>query len=171
MLSTLVGLPAAWIYYGPLPPQAQQVANRLVSVAKEALGWDGRAEEVEPGETWVHAAATPAGRASEASSSGAPQPAAPAQARGPVVEPKPLSFAERVEPLLARLRQFGVAEYALERWGNDGDLYRFRCEMPLSPHVELTQQFEAVAADPQLSVEQVVAEVATWRLAQRGGGL
>ncbi len=74
-----------------------------------------------------------------------------------------------LEPLLVRLRQLGVVEYALERWGSAGELYRFHCEMPLGPGDGLTQEFEAVAADPRTSVEQVVTEVASWQVA-RGGG-
>lgn len=69
---------------------------------------------------------------------------------------------------MAQLRAFGVAAYALERWGEGGALYRFRCEMPLSTGGELTQQFEAVAADPQSSVAQVVTEVSRWQVAARG---
>ena len=37
MLSTLVGLPAAWIYYGPLPAGAQRVVDRFLEVAREAV--------------------------------------------------------------------------------------------------------------------------------------
>ena len=36
---TLVGLPAAWIYYGPLPQGAQRVVDRFVEVARDAIGW------------------------------------------------------------------------------------------------------------------------------------
>jgi hypothetical protein len=82
---------------------------------------------------------------------------------------KPPTFAEQVEPLLNRLRQLGVVEYALERWGDGGKLYRFRCEMPLSAVADMTQQFEAVADDPQTTVEQVVAEVSQWQLSQHSG--
>jgi hypothetical protein len=79
------------------------------------------------------------------------------------------TFAQHVEPLLAQLRQLGVVEYALERWGDGGKLYRFHCEMPLGVEGALTQQFEAVADDPQRSVEQVVAQVSQWQLSQRVG--
>ena len=156
MLSVLVGLPAAWIYYGPLPPQAQRVVDRVVSTAKGAVGWDKQAAR--PAEPQTQTGEAPS----------API-AAPPVAPPLTATPKPPTFAERVEPLLAELRQLGVAEYALERWGDSGKLYRFRCEMPLRASAQLTQQFEAVAADPQLSVEQVVAEVSQWQLTQRVG--
>jgi hypothetical protein len=170
MLSVLVGLPAAWIYYGPLPPEGQRVVDRVVSAAKEAVGWN--------------APATPSSDAriktdeAPAWSIGAPVAAPPVAP--PLVTPvvaiepaptRPLSFQEQVEPLLAQLRQFGVIEYALERWGDGGKLYRFRCEMPLGASDQFTQQFEAVAADPQVSVEQVVAEVSLWQLTHRSAGM
>ena len=82
----------------------------------------------------------------------------------------PPTLPERVEPFLVKLRQFGVAEYALERWGGDGKLYRFHCEMPVIGS-SLTQQFEAVAADPEASVEQVVTEVSRWQLARQASGM
>jgi len=39
MLVVLVGLPAAWVYYGPLPPSAMGVIHRTVATAKQSLGW------------------------------------------------------------------------------------------------------------------------------------
>jgi hypothetical protein len=98
-----------------------------------------------------------------------PSRAAPPLEAAPA--PAPTTLAERVEPLLTQLRQFGVAEYALERWGGDGKLYRFHCEMPLGAGAALTQQFEAVTADPEASVEQVVAEVSRWRLSRQVSGM
>jgi len=164
MLTVLVGLPSAWVYYGPLPPRAQQTVDQLVATAKEALGWDKQApftltdgQELgyqPPGASDVEASLLQVEMA--------PLPASPLDAVGPTPAVNPL------EPLLARLRALGVVEYALERWGSTGELYRFHCEMPLGPGVELTQQFEAVSNDPQASVEQVVAEVASWHVA-RGG--
>ena len=50
MLSVLVGLPAAWIYYGPLPTGAQRVVDRFVAIAKEATGW--KETEAKPAPTW-----------------------------------------------------------------------------------------------------------------------
>src|SRR5688572_25462682 len=166
MLSVLVGLPAAWIYYGPLPPQGQRVVDRVVSAAKEAVGWNAPATQ--SSDAKANADEAPAW------SIGAPTAAPPLVTPVVATEPapaKPPSFQEQVEPLLAQLRQFGVIEYALERWGDGGKLYRFRCEMPLGASDQFTQQFEAVAADPQVSVEQVVAEVSQWQLTHRSAGM
>jgi hypothetical protein len=163
MLSALVGLPAAWIYYGPLPPEGQRLVDRFVGVAKEVIGWSkssaAEAKDFDPAVT----KATAPRFSPESNLTRRDAPMAPA-----LLPARPASFAERVEPLLVRLRQLGVVEYALERWGEGGKLYRFRCEMPVGASA-LTQQFEAVADDPQATVEQVVAEISQWQVSQHGG--
>ena len=72
-----------------------------------------------------------------------------------------------MEPLLARLRAFGAIEYVLERWGDSGELYRFRCAIPLASSRDATREFEAVAESPQSTIEQVVHQVASWRTMQQ----
>ena len=156
MLSVLVGLPAAWIYYGPLPPDGQRVVDRFVTVAREVIGWKQTPQKTK--DNWVQV--KPESEAQLGLNFPTTEPvAAPA-----IGAPNPLSFAERVEPLLARLRQLGASAYSLEHWGDGDNLYRFHCEMPLAASPQLTQQFEAVAADPQATVEQVVAQVASWQI-------
>jgi len=147
MLAVLVGLPAAWVYYGPLPAGTQRVVDRVVDVAKSALGWNEQAEaasDLKSAPRYDFSQETPAADANEAVS-------------------------QQAEPLLAQLRTLGVAEYTLEKWGINGQLYRFCCAMPLAQSAEHTRQFEAVAGDPLASIEQVVGEVATWQVARRGG--
>ena len=46
MLSVLVGLPAAWVYYGPLPPAAMGVVERTIATARQSLGWESRQSDV-----------------------------------------------------------------------------------------------------------------------------
>jgi hypothetical protein len=149
MLAVLVGLPSAWMYYGPLPPQAQCVADRFVASAKEAINWE---KLTAPPEAMIPPAAAAGGA-----------PIAPQIT--PAVAPAP-SLAQQVEPLLVRLRQWGAAEYQLEPWGADARLFRFSCEMPLAGGSPAMQQFEAVAAQPQASIAQVVADVGSWRTTQ-----
>jgi hypothetical protein len=166
MIVVLVGLPAAWVCYGPLPPEAQRVADRLVGGARELIGWDKTSPSAVVDSPV--GADSPAWNSGDAPRTGAtPQafPAAPVQSPA-LITPTAPTFAERVEPLLAQLRQLGAVAYDLQPWGTSGKLYRFHCEMPLAASAQLTQQFEAVAEDPQLSVEQVVAQVAQWRGAQ-----
>ena len=180
MLSVLVGLPGAWIYYGPLPTGAQRVVDRFVAIAKEATGW--KEAEAKPQPTWDFTKSAPiAGGDLGAQAQGvaplAPMAEAPAVQIGgalplPEASPEmpPSTLKERLKPLLQQLEQYGVAGYEMHRWGSDGNLYRFQCEMPLAGG-SLTQQFEAVAANPEASVEQVIAEVSEWRLARQAGGM
>lgn len=183
MMSVLVGLPGAWIYYGPLPSSAQRVVDRFVTIAKEATGWKSAEPAAKP--AWDFTKSEPiigeqgAGMSQQTAGM---NPAAHSEQLAPAfgsalppVEPPPepaapATLVERVEPLLQQLRQLGVAKYDLERWGGEGKLYRFHCEMPISGG-SLTQQFEAVTGDPEASVEQVVTEVSQWRLARQAGGM
>jgi hypothetical protein len=173
MLAVLVGLPTAWMYYGPLPPRAQRVVDGLVASAKGALDWDRIVDGDENStlpttapeseiDTAAPAPASPLQRAGAlARISGSP----PAEAASPVIQQAQsaeIELARRVEPLLAKLRELGVAAYALEPWGGDRQLFRFHCEMPLAGSDTITEQFEAIAADPQQSVAQVVADVTNW---------
>jgi hypothetical protein len=166
MLAVLVGLPAAWVYYGPLPDRAQRVVDRFVAAAKEAVDWkNGRARAPKP--------AAPAATAPKFAAATAPLSigavTTPAAATpSPMPAPASPTLAERMEPLLAELKKYGVAEYALEPWGAERRLFRFHCEMPIGGSDKVTEQFEAVAADPQTSIAQVVADVTSWRAA-RGG--
>jgi hypothetical protein len=189
MLAVLVGLPAAWIYYGPLPTGAQRVVDRVVAAAKESIGWNKsgdardrwvRVEQLKPAPPRrTEAVVVPAVHEEVVA------PPALLAARGEHLAERDgdtcaegstcaparlLTLADRLEPLLARLRQLGAIEYALEHWGEGGKLYRFHCEMPVGA-TPLTQQFEAVTADPQKSVEQVLAEVGSWQTARQTSGM
>jgi hypothetical protein len=169
MLTVLVGLPAAWVYYGPLPDRAQRVVDRFVATAKEAIGWKEPAPSASPAAQSM----TPASVTFEQEAAAFDATPNPAASIPQQLKPQPAAaptLAERVEPLLARLRELGVAEYALEPWGGDSRLFRFHCEMPLAEGGQVTEQFEAIAADPQASIEQVVADVAAWH-ASRGATL
>ena len=175
MFAVLVGLPAAWVYYGPLPPDAQRVVDRLVGVAKETLGWDkSTASETAPGDSPLMTdAPAPAWNKSAADRTSVPVelPAVVQVEAPPLAASKTPTLAERVDPLLAKLREFGVVAYDLEPWGTSGKFYRFHCEMPLEASGQATQEFQAVAADPQATVEQVVAQVAQWHIDKQRAGM
>jgi hypothetical protein len=177
MLSVLVGLPAAWVYYGPLPPGAQRVVDRFMAAAKEATGWD---------KSPANRAAAPAedapefvigGEQTAAALASSSSPSAGGSA-APVFNPTPTSSnrnaanewagRQALEPLLEQLRRLGAATYVLEPWGTGQNLFRFRCEMPIAEGDAMLQQFEAIAADPAVSVQQVVTEVSTWQVARAG---
>lgn len=180
MLLTLIGLPAAWVYYGPLPTGAQRVVNRFVEVARQAVGW----EEQQAGATqqWNLKAAprfddilptapdyvpvTQAGHTEE--------PITLASASLPTNEkseiPASSDLATQCEPELSVLRSLGAANYALEHWGDDGTMYRFRCAIPLGEDINFTRHFEAVAAEPRTAIQQVVGEVSAWQNARNDAG-
>jgi hypothetical protein len=153
MLLVLVGGPCAWMYYGPLPDGAQRVVDRFVHAAKDAFNGQIQA---------VDAPLATAGMA-------APKPQAAAVTdAAPPFDPTltttaraPSPFEQRVAPLLAKLKQLGAVTYDLEPWGEGGRMFRFRCELALVPGGQATEQFEAVAADPQQSIELVSSQVAT----------
>jgi hypothetical protein len=71
--------------------------------------------------------------------------------------------------LLTRLAELGGIDPALEPWGTSGNLYRFRCRAALADSPQITRHFEAVAAEQLVAVENVVAEVQSWR-AERARG-
>jgi len=159
MMLVLVGLPAAWVYYGPLPPGAQQMVDRVVELAQDTLGWD---RQTQSAERRISAPRYNIGTVAETP---------PATTVGIASESQGSSSSEvvsvQVEPLLERLRRQGVSEYSLVKWGKAGQLYRFCCAMPWDQNDEITRQFEAVADNPFASIEQVVREVSRWQAARQ----
>jgi hypothetical protein len=183
MLVTLVGLPAAWIYYGPLPAGPQKVVDRFVEVAKDTLGWKSnqmvgsmhefdktppRYEEVLP---------TPEDNQAVSRTFYQGQLMAPvslvsaseeAPTTTPAVQDLPGSnLAVQIEPHLNVLREMGAANYSLEEWGNG---YRFKCAVSLGNNMDFTRHFEAIDADPLATVRQVVGEVTAWQNARHESG-
>lgn len=79
----------------------------------------------------------------------------------------PSSDDERVRTLLARLEQLGGSSSTVAAWGSSGHLFRCCCQAPVTESAAVKQHFEAVAAEPALAVEQVVAKIEASRLAQR----
>jgi hypothetical protein len=92
-------------------------------------------------------------------------PAAPPPAAS--VQPQTAS-GDRMRELMARLQQLGAADTNLAPWGNTGRLYRFSCRAPLARTPAMTQHFESVAGEPTVAVEEVLAKVEAWRVAERG---
>ncbi len=181
MLLVLVGLPAAWIYYGPLPPEAMGVIQRTVATAKQSLGWNDPTRS----ESWgnrsiaapkfeVLSTAPPAQptrqdpQFSLASANLAPPPSVPSPANVEVDAEVDAELAKQLEPHLSLLRALDASEYTLENWGGSAQLYRFRCEITLGENGDFTRQFEAIDASPLRAVHQVVGEVTSWQNARQG---
>ena len=146
MLVILVGVPAAWIYLGPLPMEAQQVVTRLITTVKNRLGMVPLAV---PGQPKISA----------------PRFDIPVSPEKNFLDSEldTARIMSDVELELEQLRSMGVAEYALESWGRRGNLYRFHCIMPIGPSDNLTTQFEAVNEDPRVSVRKVLHEAVCWQ--------
>lgn len=108
-----------------------------------------------------------------------PNPQQPAAA----VEPLPLLTAssptdEPVETLapdipqevsaVDELRELGATEIVESAWGNDGQLYRCSCQIPLKGNSGLLRHVESVASDPQTAVQAVLEKAKLW--SAQGGG-
>lgn len=77
---------------------------------------------------------------------------------------------DRMPELMLRLAQLGAADTNMAPWGDGGQMYRFSCRAPLTNAPIMMQHFESVAAAPTQAIEQVVAKLEAWRVAQRDGG-
>jgi hypothetical protein len=84
--------------------------------------------------------------------------------------PNASSANDRLPELMSRLQKLGAADTNLAPWGSDGHLYRFSCRAPLASAPAMTQHFESVADQPTAAVEQVLAKVEAWQVAQRDCG-
>jgi hypothetical protein len=176
MLVTLVGLPAAWVYYGPLPDGAQRVVDRFVEVAQDALGWkrpatanalDAQKAPARFNETLPTPPDQPVVSQAKFEGTRPPVQLAGATMNLPTSDmPVPSGSQGEMEMHLALLKKLGVAQYALEKWGAG---YRFKCAVPLGDNPDFTRQFEAIDPDPLASVRQVVGEVTSWQNARHDG--
>jgi hypothetical protein len=96
---------------------------------------------------------------------------APGPASPPPSAVSPIAgVSDRMPELMSRLQKLGAADTNLAPWGSDGRLYRFSCRAPLANAPAMTQHFESVAEQPTAAVEQVLAKVEAWQVAQRDGG-
>ena len=165
MLAVLVGLPAAWVYYGPLPASAQRFADRVVEIGRESFA----EETAVPGE--VKGITAPRYAFSPEPVRYDPQVTAASFSSTPEIPRKNNSLQDHLEPHLAVLRKLGATEYSLENWGQDEQLVRFRCAVSIGENKDFSRQFEAVAADSLGAVRQIVGEVSAWQNARGGDTL
>ncbi|OHB81769.1 MAG: hypothetical protein A2W31_07475 [Planctomycetes bacterium RBG_16_64_10] len=66
-----------------------------------------------------------------------------------------------------RLRELGATYYVLEKWGEDGALYRFECRVPIAADADHSRYFEAMAEQPISAMNNVLNQVETWRASGR----
>jgi hypothetical protein len=185
-----------WQLYGPSAEQVKSVAVRAVDMAQTA--WknfhssDKDAQSVAP----VRVGAPPIAQTNQqsvaevaivppalsqqsltpipsgdlapiVSAPSSQPPITPLAATGPAASTND----ERVDALMSRLRQLGGTDPKLAPWGSSGHLHRCSCQAPLANSTAVKQHFESVATEPALAVEQVVAKVEAWQMAQRNVSL
>ena len=75
-----------------------------------------------------------------------------------------------VEPFVAEweirastLQHLGAVEYSLEKWGESGRLYRFRCLAAAEGRQPYRRHFQAVSEDGARAVDEVIHQVRSWR--------
>ncbi len=180
MLAVLVGGPAAWMHYRPLPPAAQRYVDDALAAAQDFLAEHGVLRRSSP----PSEGAGPAAAEFALENQWATTPAissTPAGTRpAAYLEAPPLVATEQtpsaptkgaLEPLLAELVKLGVGEYELMRWGTGGELYRFRCAVPLAGDMSQAQEFEAIGPTPQAPIAQVLEDLSSWHVARNETGL
>jgi hypothetical protein len=181
-----------WQSYGPSAAQVKSAAIKAIDWAKttssEPQEAAGDASQADP--------RGPAPRFDNSSHAADAQAAAPGVIAGQEIAPNTagshdLNAAPLLEPLattpigtgaapsdtdadpmaalMSRLEELGVIEPKLAPWGATGRLFRFCCRAPLADAPNAARHFESVAAEPTAAVQQVVAKVEAWRLAQRSG--
>jgi hypothetical protein len=176
-----------WQHYGPSVDSLKALAQRAVEMAQESLE-DG---DHPP----ASGAATLAADPGAAAPPFAPQPAVggqvlPAQALVPAdqfpeaaltpLAPPALAPAQTatienpiatppdvaLDALYLRLEQLGVHKRQLSEWGGGGS-HRFTCAAAVTDSPSFSRHFEAIAAEPRVAVQEVLAKVEAWRAAQR----
>ncbi len=73
----------------------------------------------------------------------------------------PLAHASR------RLRKLGATNFQLESWGNEGQLFRFHCRVPLADQKRIARHFEATRPQPGEAVNEVIRQIEAWRQNRR----
>ncbi len=51
----------------------------------------------------------------------------------------------------------------LEKWGEEGALYRFECRVAIATNADYSRHFEATAEQPISAMNNVLGQVETWR--------
>jgi hypothetical protein len=69
---------------------------------------------------------------------------------------------DRFTALERRLRDLGATHYRLETWGDEGELFRFRCMMAVPGRANHNRYFEATDPEALRSMERVLRQVERW---------
>jgi hypothetical protein len=164
MFGTIMVGAMAWKVYGPPPEQLAPIVDRVAELAAQAVG----REQANPSLSGTHPprqAASPSLLPLPAPSGASLRvdrevaPATVANQAPPYAQPQ----SARIDELLAPLRSLGVVDAELKPWGATGQTYRCACRVASAENPTLERHFDAVAADAQSAVEQVVGEIEQWR--------
>lgn len=175
-----------WHLCAPSSPQLQLVSRRAREIALTA--WDRWQQDGEKGEaTDATAEASTAGSepitfqappdalplspvipamsgAAMTPNESSVQPATwPAPFQANASDNRPAPNADRMTELMAQLEELGGQEPRLAPWGSAGHVYRFCCQATWTENPQFTRHFESVAPEPLAAVEDVVAQVKSWR--------
>jgi|RhiMethySRZTD1v2_1073278.scaffolds.fasta_scaffold953550_1 hypothetical protein len=176
-----------WKLYGPTNEQVKSTVTHVIELVQSSLQshqqgssvTDPRSAGPQLTTEQASAAATPLANTPALTQAEAPKLLAessaasnpPAEAGSPLQTGAAEAGPDRLSELMARLQHLGAADTKLAPWGGDGRLYRFTCRAPLPTAPSMTQHFESVAAEPAMAVEQVLAKVEAWKVAQRDRGM
>jgi hypothetical protein len=87
-----------------------------------------------------------------------------ASSSAPDATPLGVAATDRLVQIRGQLEALG-AEYILLETTDGSGSYHFRCQMSASDSAPNAREFEAIAADPLVAAERVLAEVSAWRTA------
>jgi hypothetical protein len=183
MVATGIIVFLGWQHFGPSTDQLKTGITRALEVAQSALNAHPQRAENDPTSADPRTAPPLLATASDSTASPAPAtvvsaplstapslqtaaPAPPLLSQGDASSPSSPAETEKLPALMSRLESLGVDEPKLAPWGSSGKLYRFCCRAKLGDTQDFAKHFESVADEPTAAVEQVVAKVEAWRLAQ-----
>jgi len=78
-------------------------------------------------------------------------------------EQNPVEVPQDFETLFLRLKTLGVTYYKLEKWGNQGTLYRFSCCVASSETYSYEKHFQSIGTDAVTVTQRVIADVEKWK--------
>jgi len=188
MLSCLIAIPLAAVFGKSLPEMLKNLVNgcwsgpsasvssttdeapRFQPVAAGSVVGTPRANPGLPthgGPLTASAAGYtgPAGKGFEAVAAGYEQPLkAPAPSVSPAaLAAEPVSAPpDRFAYVQNRLRDLGAGYRSLESWGEQQQLYRFHCRMPVAGDPTCTYYFEATDVNPLKAMSDVLEQVENW---------
>jgi hypothetical protein len=67
------------------------------------------------------------------------------------------------ESRASMLQRLGAVEYALEKWGDSGRLYRFHCVVAADGRHSYRRHFASVSEDGARAVDDVIQQVRSWQ--------